>query len=247
MHFVWLLVLLLAACKKPEPAPETGEGPCRSLMFEGDRFTLCRDPLARLELHVAGRDGRPYRSFAALEHVLGARAPKVRFAMNAGMFDEDGRPIGLAIAGGQEVKAINRREKGGGNFHLQPNGVFLVRSDGRSEIVPSRAFEPSADIALATQSGPMLVIDGAVNARFSPDGTSRFVRNAVGIDPDGVPLFVISDSAVSFGKFARLFRDELKCRNALYLDGSVSSLWDPVNGRMDSFSGLGPMLVAFRD
>jgi len=37
------------------------------------------------------------------------------------------------------------------------------------------------------------------------------------------------------------------CRDALYLDGSVSSLWDPANGRMDRFSGLGSMIVAVRD
>jgi prepilin-type processing-associated H-X9-DG protein len=38
---------------------------------------------------------------------------------------------------------------------------------------------------------------------------------------------------------------ELGCRNALYLDGSVSSLWDPAGNRMDSFAAIGPMLVAF--
>lgn len=247
MHNALLfLVLLLTACKRPETtaAAAAVEGPCRSVMFEGERFTICRDPAARLELHVAGRDGRPYRSFAALEQVLGKRAASVRFAMNAGMFDVGGNPIGLAIAGGQRLKALNTRIKGGGNFHLQPNGVFLVRTNGKAEIVTTRAYTAAPDIALATQSGPMLVIAGQVNPRFSPDGTSRYVRNGVGIGPDGVPVFAISDGAVSFGKFARLFRDELKARDALYLDGSVSSLWDPANGRMDSFSGLGPMIVA---
>jgi uncharacterized protein YigE (DUF2233 family) len=214
-------------------------------MFEGDRFTVCRDPQAPLELHVAGRDGRPYRSFAALEHVLGPRSATVRFALNAGMFDEEGRPIGLAIADGRELHALNKRENGGGNFHLQPNGVFLVRRNGSSAVVTTGAFQPSPDIAAATQSGPMLVIDGQVNARFAADGPSRFRRNGVGIGADGVPLFAISETPVSFGKFARLFAGPLACRNALYLDGSVSSLWDPGNGRMDSFSGLGPMLVAF--
>lgn len=245
MPVVLLFLVLLAACKRPDPAPETAESPCRSVTFEGDRFTVCRDPAATLELHVAGRDDRPYRSFAALEHVLGARAGKVRFAMNAGMFDEEGRPIGLAVAAGKELRAINRREKGGGNFHLQPNGVFLVRTDGKAEVVTTGDYQPRPPVRLATQSGPMLVVEGVINPRFDPDGRSRYVRNGVGVDREGTPVFAISDSAVSFGKFARLFRDELGCANALYLDGSVSSLWDPANGRMDSFSGLGPMLVAF--
>jgi uncharacterized protein YigE (DUF2233 family) len=91
----------------------------------------------------------------------------------------------------------------------------------------------------------MLVVDGEVNSRFDANGRSRHVRNGVGVDGEGVPVFAISDMPVSFGKFARLFRDALNCRNALYLDGSVSSLWDPAGNRMDSFSALGPLLVAF--
>ncbi|GAA4016843.1 phosphodiester glycosidase family protein [Sphingomonas swuensis] len=221
------------------------EGACRSLLFEGQRFTICRDPAASLEVHVAGKDNRPYRSFAALEHVLGPRAAKVRFAVNAGMFDDDGRPIGLAIAEGKELKPLNKRTNGGGNFHLQPNGVFLVRADGRAEVVTTGAYRANPSIRFATQSGPMLVIDGKVNPRFSRDGSSQYVRNGVGVDGAGVTVVAISDTPVSFGRFARLFAGPLGCRNALYLDGSVSSLWDPANARMDSLSAIGPMLVAF--
>jgi uncharacterized protein YigE (DUF2233 family) len=45
----------------------------------------------------------------------------------------------------------------------------------------------------------------------------------VGIDKEGRAVFVISKTMVSFGKFARLYRDELKCQNALYFDGVVSA------------------------
>lgn len=249
MQLIVALLLLLAACRKAESAPAddasaAAYSPCRQMLFEGSRFTVCRDPQARIEVRTAGRDGRPYRSFAALEHVLRRDAGRVRFAMNAGMFDVDGRAIGLLVENGRELHAINRR-KGGGNFHLLPNGVFLVRDDGTAEVVASTPFEPAADIAFATQSGPMLVIDGKLHPAFEPDGRSRFVRNGVGIAPDGTPVFVISEDAVSFGKFARFFRDALKCRDALYFDGSVSSLWDPASHRMDSFAALGPMVVAF--
>lgn len=249
MQLVVALLLLLAACKKSEPAkaPEAAapEGPCRQLLFEGTRFTVCGDPGARVEVRTSGRGGRPYRSFVALEHVLGDRSEDVLFAMNGGMFDEDGHAIGLLIEDGRQLHAINRR-KGGGNFHLMPNGVFLVREDGKAEVVASERFKPAADIAFATQSGPMLVIDGKLHPKFEPDGRSRYVRNGIGIGPEGQALFVISEAPVSFGMLARFFRDELRCRNALFLDGSVSSLWDPANARMDSFSALGPMIVAFR-
>ena len=165
--------------------------------------------------------------------------------MNAGMYDEDGRPIGLAIVEGSQKRAINRR-RGGGNFHLMPNGVFQVRRDGRAEIVTSEKWSPSSDIRLASQSGPMLVIDGKLHPAFDPDGSSRYIRNGVGIAPNGRPLFVISDDAVSLGKFARFFRDVLKSHNALFFDGAVSALWDPANGRRDVTKPLGPMVVAFK-
>ena len=59
----------------------------------------------------------------------------------------------------------------------------------------------------------------------------------------GLIVFVISDEPVSFGKFARAFRDSLHCHDALYLDGYVSSLWDAGAGRIDQRFPLGPMIV----
>jgi len=106
--------------------------------------------------------------------------------------------------------------------------------------------ELSATIRLATQSGPMLVIDGRIHPAFSPDGSSRYVRNGVGIVPDGRPRFVISDDSVSLGKFARFFRDQLKCNDALFFDGAVSALWDPAAGRRDVTKPLGPIIVVFK-
>ena len=237
MRALFLLVLLLAACARsaPSPAPVS---PCSEQRFEQAGFIVCRG--GRVEI----RSGM--RSFQALQARLGSRADDVAFALNGGMFDEAGAPIGLMVEDGREVHQINRRE-GGGNFHLLPNGVFAVRKDGRAEVITSEAFEPAPDIAFATQSGPMLLIDGKLHPRFDADGPSRYVRNAVGIAPDGTPVFVITTDVVSLGKLARYFRDRLKVRNALYLDGSVSSLWDPANGRMDNFAELGPMIVVFRE
>lgn len=194
---------------------------------------------------AAGVVEAPVRQFSDLEARLGARAAKVAFAMNAGMYDEDGRPIGLAIVDGKQKHAINRN-KGGGNFHLMPNGVFQVRRDGSAQVVTSDAWRPSPAVRYASQSGPMLVIDGKLHPKFEPDGSSRYVRNGVGIAPNGRPLFVISEGPVSLGKFARFFRDQLKARNALFFDGAVSALWDPANGRRDITKPLGPMVVAFK-
>ncbi|HEY0164786.1 MAG TPA: phosphodiester glycosidase family protein [Sphingomicrobium sp.] len=240
------IFLILAACEESAPAPaKSANSACEERTFEGDRFVVCDADKGRVELVAAARDEAPIRNFSDLEGRFGARAANVAFAMNAGMFDEDGRPIGLAIVEGRQIRAINRR-KGGGNFHLMPNGVFQVRRDGRAEVVTSDKWQPSSDIRLATQSGPMLVIDGKLHPAFDHDGTSLHIRNGVGIGADGAARFVISQDAVSFGKLARFFRDQLKCDNALFFDGAVSALWDPANHRRDVTVPLGPMVVAFK-
>ncbi|MEO6361010.1 MAG: phosphodiester glycosidase family protein [Sphingomicrobium sp.] len=237
--------VLVAACTGDPPAVAQASSACEAHNFENSRFTVCSAKGGSIEVRTSGTDGNPFRSFVALETAIGTRARHIAFAMNAGMFDEDGRAIGLLIEQGKQTHAINRR-KGGGNFHLLPNGVFLVRSGGKAEVVKTEDFAASKDILFATQSGPMLVVDGKLHPSFEADGQSRHVRNGVGIAPDGTPLFVISNDEVSFGKLARFFRDGLNVHNALYFDGSVSSLWDPGNGRRDAFSPIGPMVVVFK-
>ncbi|MES2903160.1 MAG: phosphodiester glycosidase family protein [Pseudomonadota bacterium] len=239
MRQLALAYLFLSACA--EPNSDWPVSPCRIEIFEQSRFTVCDPGDGELRLIAAGKDAIPKRAFAEL--MADFPADRIAFAMNAGMFDDNGRPIGLTMIDGIQLRAINLRDDGG-NFHLKPNGVFVVRRDGSPSVVTSEAFARSEDIAFATQSGPMLVIDGAIHPKFDPDGQSRFIRNGVGIAPNGSALFVISNEVVSFGKLARFFRDHLKTRNALYFDGSVSSLWDPANGRMDAGVPLGPMIVA---
>jgi uncharacterized protein YigE (DUF2233 family) len=238
--------LCLTACRSEPQAQASplANTVCVAQNFEASQFTVCDPGNGRVELLAAAKGEQPVRRLAELEASLGPRAAKVAFAMNAGMYDMDGRPIGLAIVDGRQVHAINRR-KGGGNFHLMPNGVFQVHRNGRAEVVASEKWRMSPTIRIASQSGPMLVIDGKLHPSFAPDGSSRYIRNGVGIAPDGRPRFVISDDAVSLGKFARFFRDGLKCRNALFFDGAVSALWDPANHRRDLTKPLGPMVVAF--
>jgi uncharacterized protein YigE (DUF2233 family) len=239
------ILLLLIGCSKPDAAAKPVQSACNARVFEGTRFTVCVPGKGRLELVAAGPSETAIRRLDDLEASLGRRAEYVAFAMNAGMYDEDGRPIGLAIVEGKRKRAINRR-KGGGNFHLMPNGVFQVRQDGRAEVLTSDKWRPSPAIRLATQSGPMLVIDGQLHPKFDHDGSSRHIRNGVGVTSGGEALFVISDGPVSLGKFGRFFRDGLKTPNALFFDGAVSALWDPASGRRDLTKPLGPMVVAFK-
>jgi uncharacterized protein YigE (DUF2233 family) len=92
----------------------------------------------------------------------------------------------------------------------------------------------------------MLVINGRVHPRFDKRSTSLKARNGVGVRTDGRVLFAISEGEVSFDAFARLFRDGLKCPNALFLDGgSASNLYAPTLNRLGNFVSLGPMLAVF--
>jgi uncharacterized protein YigE (DUF2233 family) len=249
IRFSPLIALALAACgpaaQAPGAAAAENTAACERRTFEGSAFTLCRYDRRRDEIafFLDGRNGR-LRSLAALETELGPRANRLRFAMNAGMYDEAGAPIGLYVADGRQRHAINRRP-GAGNFHLLPNGVFTVAADGRVAILPAARYDPAARPVWATQSGPMLVIGGALHPAIQPNGPSLHIRNGVCVAGEDVAWFAISEEPVSFGRLARLPRDRLGCRNALYLDGSVSSLWDRPARRRDGYSELGPLVAVF--
>jgi uncharacterized protein YigE (DUF2233 family) len=219
--------------------------PCAVREFEGSRFIVCTYNADRDELRLASRgpDGAYLRGFTALTADLGRDARRVRFAMNAGMYDDSGAPIGLYIADGDQQHALNSND-GPGNFHMLPNGVFWQDESGavHADTTENYAAEPRA-ARWATQSGPMLVIKGELHPRIQHDGPSRNIRNGVGVRGDRTAYFVISSGVVSFGRFARFFRDELDCPNALFLDGSVSSLWAPEMERQDGNQELGPLVV----
>lgn len=243
----------------PPPPPRSADdlltptqSACERIEFEGSRFTACRyrRGVDRIALHLDGADGAPLRSLGALERRLGAGAATLRFAMNAGMYDDAGRPIGLYVEDGAIRRPINRRD-GPGNFHLLPNGVFAVTGTGHVAVTPADRYaddryDDDTEVRWATQSGPMLLIDGALHPRFSADGTSLHYRNGVGVADADTAWFAISEDPVSFGRFARLFRDRLGCANALFLDGTVSSLWDRPAGRQDGYPSLGPMVAVYR-
>ena len=236
---------MLALLVPPGCAAQVEAAPCRALTFEGDPFTVCRAVGGEDEIWLSLKNaaGKPHRSLPALKSDLKEAAGTVRFAMNAGMYDRQNAPIGLYIENGRELKAVNTRD-GFGNFHLKPNGVFWVDDDSNARVTTTDDFvaqKPKA--AWASQSGPMLVTAGKLHPEISHDGQSRHTRNGVGIAPNGDALFVITDTPVSFGKLARLFRDELKAQDALYFDGAVSALWAPSLGRLDAGAELGPMVI----
>ena len=232
----WFVLLLgVAGARAQEP--------CRPRSVAGAEYVICTLDLRRYEIALfwRGPDGVPYGGFSAL-----AKSPqgsRLVFAMNAGMFKEDGSPVGLYVENGQELKRANTAN-GPGNFHLKPNGVFYVAGRTAGVMETGRFLRQKLRVDYATQSGPMLVIDGQIHPRISENGPSRKIRNGVGVRDRNTVVFAISERVVTFGEFARLFRDELGCANALFLDGSVSSLFSPGLNRNDSLIPIGPIVAA---
>lgn len=249
-----LALAALAACQqKVEEKPESiafdpGPPACGPVVFEEVPLTEClADPKRdHIRMILSSEHGVPYRSFKAFADDLPGDSAPIVFATNGGMFDEDGLPIGYYVSAGKRLTVLNRR-RGKGNFYLKPNGVFFGTGDAW-QVLDTETFIGTVRKRpeFATQSGPMLVIDGELNPKIDPEGTSLKIRNGVGIDEAGRAHFVISDAPVSFGTIARYFRDVAKTPNALFLDGDDSSLWDPVHDRMDDRAPLGPLIVVER-
>jgi uncharacterized protein YigE (DUF2233 family) len=214
---------------------------CRDLTFDTMPYTVCEARVSDdLRLFLNGPSG-PYGGFSAVEAELDKEGAALGFAMNAGMFQPDLSPVGLFVENREQLKSIVTSD-GPGNFGLLPNGVFCIGD--QFAVVESRRFaKRRPDCRHATQSGPMLVIDGALHPRFRPTSESLNIRNGVGVSADGqTAWFAISNRPVNFDHFARLFRDELGTPNALYFDGSVSRLYAPDLDRFGAGFSIGPIV-----
>lgn len=225
--------------------PVMAQGTCETRDFEGKGYAVCTVPAAQepnLRLWLNGSDGRLLGDFSSIRTTL-THGEALAFAMNAGMFHSDYSPVGLLIQDGTEVAPIVTAASRG-NFGMLPNGVFCAGGARPFQVIESRAFaEKRPDCRIASQSGPMLVIDGELHPRFLVDSDSRYIRNGVGTSPDGQSaMFVMSSRAVTFHEFGRFFRDELGVRDALYFDGSISRLYAPELGRADFGRRMGPII-----
>jgi len=196
----------------------------------------------RLELHWKTDDGSALASIEAMQQWGAAQGRTLQFAANAGIYDRQFRPLGLHIEEGQTLRPLNTAQGSGrqGNFSIQPNGVFYVDRSGKAAVLSTQAWHARApDARIATQSGPMLVVDGEINAHFDEASDSLKWRSGVCAKTPGVVTFAVSEAPVTFHAFARLFRDPIGCRDALYLDGTLSRIYTAADG----FAGAPAMMV----
>lgn len=226
----WLLVCallgLLTGCSRQAKAVDSEEH-----MFEGQNFRVVTVDLARepLTLHWKDpQDGQPYGDIQSLRQWGQSHDRRLLFAANAGIYDRQSAPLGLYVEDGKTLVPLNlfRGNPSAGNFSIQPNGVFVIYADGKAAVRTSVQFKADGKRAQwATQSGPMLVIDGKLNDSFVDDSASLKWRSGVCVRGAQKAVFAVSEAPVNFHTFARLFRDELGCSDALYLDGTISQFY----------------------
>lgn len=227
-------------------AQPVGAVTCEDIQYLGNSYTICTVDTAKeeLRLFLYNDEGAPYGHFNAVDRALQSHGETLSFGMNAGMYHDDRAPVGHYVENGKEVMRVISNA-GPGNFGLLPNGILCLRP-GRADVFETLDYvDQSPDCTFATQSGPMLVINGALHPRFLPDSTSRFIRNGVGTTADGSKaIFAISNNAVTFHEFGTFFRDHLALPNALFFDGNISRLYAPDLNRDDFGFALGPIVGA---
>lgn len=244
----WLLALLCLVLFSGMVAAE----PCRDETFEGNAYIVCSFDVSETDLRMFWRnqEGTPYRTFSALADDLADQGLALAFATNGGMYQADLTPLGLYIENGRTLKSVNSATLSGGpaqvpNFYKQPNGIFFL-GNAEAGVMETGAFlQAQPETEFATQSGPMLVINGAIHPVFNAGSTARRPRNGVGLSSPTEVHFAISQGSVNFHDFAHFFRDKLGCDNALYLDGgSAPGLYAPGLGRNDlpGHGGYGPII-----
>lgn len=208
----------------------------RDVVFDSQSyFTVTVDTRREdIELYWRNPDnGQPFGGLEALKTWTANKGHPLSFATNAGIYDREFKPLGLYVENGKTIVPLNLAHGNprSGNFSLLPNGVFAVYDDGRAEVRTSEDFRAAGrKPRWATQSGPMLVIAGEINKQFDNGSDSMKWRSGVCAKSPHLVVFVVSRAPVNFHSFARLFRDEIGCHDALFLDGTISQAYTPDDG-----------------
>lgn len=199
-----------------------------------------------LEIFWRDDSGQDFTSVERLSHALQSRGSQLVFATNGGIYEVSGAPKGLYIENGVQLVKLDKH-RGRGNFYMQPNGVFAIDRAQHARLVTTGEYSQldaaaRASLRLATQSGPMLVLEGAINARFDPASSSINRRVGVGVLRDGRVLLAIAQWPVNFFHFAEVFKDA-GCERALYLDGGPPGVMYTPRAQVAALGRLGPIIA----
>jgi uncharacterized protein YigE (DUF2233 family) len=178
-----------------------------------------------VSLYYKNEKGVNFGSLKNIKTFLDKKNKSLLFAMNGGMYKKDKSPQGLFIEKSIQKTPIDTTSAIG-NFYLKPNGIFYLTTANDAYICKTEDFKTNKNIKYATQSGPMLVVDGLIHKAFNKNSTNLNIRNGVGVLPNNQLLFVMSKKEINFYEFADYFKNK-GCKNALYLDGFVSRAYSP--------------------
>jgi uncharacterized protein YigE (DUF2233 family) len=226
---VLLFLALLCGLSRAEVAEEP-------VTFAEANFRVVKVAPQQVQLAWKDGDGNLYRTFDKVQAACSAQGKRVKFIMNAGIFEPEGIPSGLLVEDGKQRRAVNLAQ-GGGNFFLKPNGVIsfgsgvfekpMVRDSYCMQGMLEKVRDKKAQgkVAWAVQSGPVLLLKGKRHPSFREGSPNKKHRNGVGIDRDGKLVFAMTDKdqLVNFWDFAGLFLS-LGCKDALFLDGDISMM-----------------------
>ncbi|MBC7487353.1 MAG: phosphodiester glycosidase family protein [Cytophagaceae bacterium] len=195
---------------------------------------------SNIKLYWKDDKGNILKSIQNLKDYLNKKRISLLFAGNAGMYKQDNSPQGLFIQERKELRPIDTAS-GNGNFHMKPKGIFYITTSNQAVVCETKKFTYTEKINYATQSGPMLVIDGNIHNAFKQRSTNLNIRNGVGILPDGKVIFAMSKEKISCYDFADYFK-QLGCQQALYLDGFVSRTYLPEKNWVQTDGNFGVMI-----
>jgi uncharacterized protein YigE (DUF2233 family) len=183
-----------------------------------------------IKMHLQDKAGKNFVSIKNLLSYFISQKIAPLMITNGGMYMPNLQPQGLFIAQ-KELHPIDlKRPRTDANFYLMPNGVFYIDSLGKSHIEVTEEFNKQYEskriaIDYATQSGPMLVINGGIHESFTKGSNNKKIRSGVGIIDGKKTVFAISLDEANFYDFALLFRDILGSKDALFLDGAISLMY----------------------
>ncbi|MGE6355648.1 phosphodiester glycosidase family protein [Flavobacterium sp. NPDC079362] len=215
-------------------------------IYADDQFLVYKVDLKKQDLKLCWKDDKDqnFGSIQNLKSWLEENNKTLDFAMNAGMYKKDNSPQGLYIEK-QKILSPLDTIKAAGNFYLKPNGVFYLTTKKTAAICTTQDFRNNGKIEYATQSGPMLIIDGQIHPELKKGSSNLNIRNGVGILPDGKIVFILSKKEINFYDFASYFKS-LGCKNALYLDGFVSRAFVPSENWIQTYGNFGVLFAVSR-
>jgi len=242
MRILWLAwIVISSSCANTTSTHVAPANVAERISFRSNTFDVytVRDH-RHIRFFWKNKTGKRYANFTNLNTEIQAAGDSLLFAMNGGMYMPDHHPQGLYIEGGKTLRPIEKGE-GKGNFYMKPNGIFFIDKE-QVKIVETTKFDAHSSALYATQSGPMLLIEGAIHPAFNEGSKNLHIRNSVGIAADGSVVFAISNKPVNFYDFASLFKEKYGCKNALYLDGFVSKCYLPELERSDKGGNFGVII-----